>query len=179
MAQSKRHYDTPEFYLRQFAEPMFSESLRVFERKKGRWDPNRRTPKGIGWNRFLYSSYNFSGERVDHFEHFLTEYVDTPCAPVMKKAAIDPSNLTREEQELFALYVGFAAARTRNLIESVETQHLKTNPTDEELLKLWCETIKKPISSDTDRQLLRTSLFGAVVLCAVSWQLRILSWKWY
>jgi len=179
MSQSTRHHHTPEFYLKQFAELMFGDSLRVFEQKTGRWDPNRRTPKGIGWSRFLYSSYNLAGERVDDFERFLSEYVDTPCAEPMKKAAANPENLTEEERVLIALFVGFAAARTRNLIEAVEQKRLESDPTDEELLKLWCDAIKKPLTSDTDRQLLRSTLFRAVVVCAVTWQQRILPWKWH
>jgi hypothetical protein len=179
MGQSRRHHDNPEFYLKQFAEPMFSETIRVFERKKRRWDPDRRTPYGVGYKPFLYSSYNLSGERVDDFELFLAEHVDTPCAPALKKTALDPSNLTDEERELFARFVGFAAARNRNLIERVEEQHLVMYPTDERLLKIWCETINKPFSSDTDRQLMKANLFDSVVFSAVRWQQRILSWKWH
>jgi hypothetical protein len=179
MAQSERHHHSPQFHLKQFAEPMFSESLRVFERKTGRWDPNRRTPKGVGWRPFLYSEYNLSGERVDDFEQFLAENVDTPCSPALKKAALNPMNLTDEERTLVALFVGFQMARTPNLIEGVEKQHLATNPTDERLLKLWCQTIKRPFTSDIDSKLLKTSLFDAVVVCALRWQQRILPWRWH
>ena len=179
MPQTRRHHHTPEFYLRQFAEPMFGNALRVFEREQGRWDPNPRTPKGVGWSGHLYSDWNLSGERQDDFELFLTESVDTPCAPVLRKAATDPAVLKEDERQLLALLVGFAAARTRNLMESVERERLATDPTDEELLKAWCETIKKPYTPETDRQLLKTSLLGAVLLCATRWQQRILSWNWH
>src|SRR6266852_8828148 len=94
-------------------------------------------------------------------------------------AALDPTNLSEEERNLVALFVGFAAARTRNLIEGVEQKRLVTDPTDEGLLKLWCETIRKPFTPDTDRQLLRESLFDAVIFCALRWQQRILPWKWH
>ena len=55
MGRSRKHHHTPRFYLQQFAEPMFGNSIKVFERDKGAWDKAPRTPKGIGWAWDLYS----------------------------------------------------------------------------------------------------------------------------
>jgi hypothetical protein len=126
----------------------------------------------------LYSSYDLTGERNDEFERFLTEYVDSPCASAMKRAASNPQDLTEEERRVVALFIGFAAARTRTLIEGVEQIRQESEPTDESLLRLWSETVNKPLSSDTDRQLFKESILGAAAFSAIRWQHRILSWKW-
>ena len=179
MKPSARHHHNPVLHLRQFAEPMFSDSLCVFERKTGRWDTGRRTPGGIGYARHLYSSWDIQGQRGDHFERFLTTIVDTPCADAIKKAGVDPWSLSRDERVLVARFVAFAAARTRNLLEVTECNRLRDNPTDEWLLREWCKMTGKEFTSNADGELLRSSLFRAATTCAVRWMERILPWKWH
>ena len=184
MASSKRHHYSPEFYLKQFAEPMFGRSIRVFERKTGRWDSTRRTPSGIGWDYRLYSMRDdASGEWLDNFESFLTEHVDTPAAPAMKKAAINPTCLTDHERRMVALFVGFAAARNKGLLEQVEMDMPAPPVGHDELLRLWCESTYVPVSLEAQLQMMKPSLLAAVAYSALKWQQRkrILGkqWRWY
>ena len=159
---------------------MFGDSLRVFERKTGRWDPHRRTPSGIGHARHLYSSWSIQGKRGDGFEQFLATSIDTPCADAMKKTAVDPSSIDDEERQLVARFIGFAAARTRNLLEKTESYHLESDPTEEWLLREWCKLTQKEFKKkDSDRELLRDSLFRAAISCGVKWTERILAGKWH
>src|SRR5262249_13033353 len=150
MGRSRKHHHTPVFYLQQFAEPMFGKSIKVFECDKGAWDKAPRTPKGIGWAWDLYSSVNLHGKHVDDFERFLTDEVDTQTAPAMKKAARDPESLNSRERELVALFIGFAAARTRGLLETTEEQYFERLSNEESarlgvVSKMWSDALKRPI----------------------------------
>jgi hypothetical protein len=48
---AKRQHFIARFYLRHFAEPMFSDSLSYYDMKQQRWE--RRTPDGVGWFKHL------------------------------------------------------------------------------------------------------------------------------
>jgi hypothetical protein len=44
---AKRQHFLARFYLRNFAEPMFSDNLCVYDVREARW--HRRTTAGVGW----------------------------------------------------------------------------------------------------------------------------------
>ena len=44
---ARRQHFIARFYLRNFAEPMFSDSLCVYDLRKRRWE--KRSPEGVGW----------------------------------------------------------------------------------------------------------------------------------
>ena len=110
MADSSRHHHNPEVLLKQFAEPMLSDNIRLFEKKTGRWNTDRRTPYGVGWSRHLYSAVDNSGKRHDRFEQFLSKHVDDHCAAVLKKAAVDFKNLEGEDYGYLAHFISFCGS---------------------------------------------------------------------
>lgn len=178
MANSSRHHHNPEVLLRQFAEPMFGDSVRVFEKKTGHWDTNRRTPRGIGWGRHLYAAWDLRGNRHDRFEQFLAKHVDDRCADALKKAAIEPQNLTPIEYQSVAHFIAFAAARSWGLMDRVQQQQKATRKTDDALVKSWCESVNMPFDEDSESKMLKDSLLRAIDVCAHKWRERLLAAKW-
>ena len=162
MADSSRHHHNPELLLRQFAEPMFSDNIRVFEKKIGRWDPNRRTPNGVGWARHLNSSWDLDGTRHDRFEQHLTENVDTPCAAVLKKAAVDWEGLTGDDLGHIAHFMGYLAARSRGLMENAEKAHKVKQDNDDWLVKAWCEQVGIKFDEEAELKMLKDAIFRAL-----------------
>jgi Protein of unknown function (DUF4238) len=65
----KRQHFIARFYLRNFAEPMFSDNLCVYDMRKRRWE--RRTPDGVGWSPHLCSLIDMHGKRTDEFDQYL------------------------------------------------------------------------------------------------------------
>src|SRR4051794_31480533 len=80
----KQHF-VARFYLRNFAEPLFSENICVYDLKRRRWE--RRTTGGVGWFPHLCSTVNMEGNRTDEFDQFLKRHVEDPAAPALKKLA--------------------------------------------------------------------------------------------
>jgi hypothetical protein len=175
---SSRHHHNPEVLLRQFAEPMFSDSIRVFEKKTGRWDPNRRTPNGVGWERHLYTGWDDEGNRHDKFERFLGKHVDDRSSNALKKAAVDPENLTGNDYAHLAHFIAFAAGRSRGIMEHVERDHNARQKRDDPLVKAWCELVGIPFNDDSESKMVRESLFRAIDINAHKWRNKLLSGKW-
>jgi hypothetical protein len=178
MADSSRHHHNPELLLRQFAEPMFSDNIRVFEMKIGRWDPGRRTPNGVGWGRHLYSSWDLDGTRHDRFEQFLTENVDTVCADVMKKAAVGFEGLAGDDYGHLAHFMGYLAARSRGLIDNIQQEHRAKREKDDWLVKAWCAQVGIKFDDTAEDKMLKDSLLRAVDDRASAWRDKLLSGRW-
>jgi Protein of unknown function (DUF4238) len=178
--RSRKHHHTPQFYLRHFAEPMFGKAIRVFDRKNAAWDKAPRTPKGVGWEWDLHSWTNYDGQAVDDFEQFLTEQVDTPAAPALRKAATGHEHLTEKDRELIALFIGFAGARCRELMNTCETAYFKEMPDEKhadlaEVAALWSDAVKKPL---TERDVVRGGFLDAIHSCALLLRDQILTLTW-
>ena len=62
---ARRQHFIARFYLRNFAEPIFSDNLCVYDMQKKLWDTC--TPKGVGWFPHLHSVIDLNGKRRDDF----------------------------------------------------------------------------------------------------------------
>ena len=65
---ARRQHFIARFYLRNFAEPMFSDNLLVFDLRSHHWE--KRTPHGVRWFKDLYSMFDME---VIHVEPFLNK----------------------------------------------------------------------------------------------------------
>ena len=135
-----RQHFIARFYLRNFAEPMFSDNLLVYDVQKRRWE--QRTPNGVGWFPHLCSMIDMQGNRTDAFDQYLKLNVEDPAAPALKKLATGGS-LDANERSAVALFVALTAARSPQLMNTVMTEHLGNLAADDRaeldgLVKLWC-----------------------------------------
>jgi len=178
---SRRQHFIARLYLRNFAEPMFSNNLCVYDMRKHRWE--RRSPDGIGWFPHLYSMFDSEGNRTDEFEKFLSQQVENPAALALKKLAtgttIEPS-----ERSTVALFVALTAARSPEMMNEVVAAHLGSlGPTDrdelDDLVKLWCDWIGKQYGSNSHSEFLKPSSFGAVWIWSKRLQDFLLKCKWH
>lgn len=178
---SRRQHFIARFYLRNFAEPMFSENLCVFDMRKRRWE--RRTPEGVGWFSHLCSMIDAGGNRTDDFDQFLKRNVEDPAAPALKKlavgGAVDPS-----ERSAVALFIALTAARSPKMIETVVESHLaklthaERNELDD-LAKRWCHWIGRSFDAKSLHEFLKPSSFGAIWLWSQNLQRRLIDWDWH
>lgn len=182
MAKSRRHHFLAQFYLCNFAEPMFSNKICVYERKTGKW--SIRTPKGVGWFPHLYSIFDEEGERTDSFEKFLNDYIETPTAPAMKKAAQAPDSLTRGEKQAIAMFIGLTYARTPAVMQTTLEDYFSKLPVNEVidiegLVKIWCHVSNQSYTNQSRSEFLKPSLFFGILVWAASLRDRLLSWNWH
>ncbi len=82
---ARRQHFVARFYLRNFAEPIYSDNLLVYDRKKGCWE--KRTPRGVGWLPHVYTMIGMDGSPTDEFDRFLKQEVEDPAAQALKKMA--------------------------------------------------------------------------------------------
>lgn len=180
MARSRRHHYIAEFYLRNFTEHL-GRNLFVYDRKTQKWD--KRTPKGVGWFPHLYSMFNDYGEKTDDFEKFLSHHIETPIAPIMKKAAIMPDALTKEERESVAMFIGITAARTPSMMKGTLDQYFSELPIEsivelDDIVQLWCDITGKIYTENSQKEFFKPSVFGAVLVWAASLRDRLVKWNW-
>ncbi|HUW81656.1 MAG TPA: DUF4238 domain-containing protein [Phycisphaerae bacterium] len=183
MVRSRRHHYIAQFYLRNFANPLFSDKIHVYERASGCWQ--KRTPRGVGWFPHLYSMLNQHGERTDDFERFLSEHIETPAGTSLRRAAQFPESLSRQEREAVAMFMGITAARTPAMMGVTVQAYFDSLPTTEvndldAVVSLWCSMTGR-MSSDPERarrEFMKPSAFGAILVWAVSLRDRLLEWTW-
>jgi hypothetical protein len=183
MTRARRHHYIAQFYLRNFAAPLFSENIHVYEYSKGCWD--KRTPKGVGWFPHLYSMFTENGERTDGFETFLSKFVEGPTSTALKHAAELPASITAEDKQAIAWFIGITAARLPSMIGTVEKALPHSLPVEDLrdlnlLVNLWCAAIGHR-TSDMDearRDFLKPSVFGAILVWATSIRDRLMQWTW-
>ena len=181
MSKSRRHHYIAEFYLRNFAEPMFGRNLFVYKREIHEWAPI--TPKGIGWFPHLYTMFDDSGEMTDYFEKFLADYIETPIAPIMKKAATIPEKLTDIEREKIAMFIGITAARIPSVVNKILDERFDELPVDdlaelEDLVKVWCGITGHNYTTKSKNEFMKPSVFGAILIWAASLRDRLIKWNW-
>jgi hypothetical protein len=175
---ARRQHFIARFYLRNFAEPMFSDKLCVYDMRKRRWE--RRTPDGVGWFPHLCSTIDMDGKRTDGFDQYLK--LD-PAAPALKKLATG-GLLDADERSAVALFVALTAARSPEMTNSVMTDHLGNLDTQDRaeldaLVKLWCEWTGKPYAPKSHSEFLKPSSLGAIWIWSQSLQRRLLQWEWH
>ena len=80
---TERQHFVSRFYLRNFAEPMYSDNLAVYDVRKGKWE--ERTPNGVGWSKHLFSEIQMDGTWTADFDKFLEQAVEVPATRPMKE----------------------------------------------------------------------------------------------
>ena len=160
---------------------MFGKDLFVYKRKTRKWD--RITPKGIGWFPHLYSMFDDFGEKTDHFEKFLADHIETPIAPIMKKAATIPEKLTDIEREKIAMFMGITAARIPSMVNETLDEYFDNLPVDdiaelEDWVQIWCSTTGQEYTPQSKNEFMKPSVFGAILIWTASLRNRLIKWNW-
>ena len=182
MANSRRQHFVAQFYQRNFGEPMFTNNIRVYYRADSCWNKTPATPRGVGWFPYLYSAFTESGVRTDAFEKYLGIF-DDKAAPAMKKAAQEPDDLTPEQREAIAMFIGLAMARTPEMVKTTLDDHIAGVDVNESRIleedtKAWCEAVDQPYTGRSRAEFLKPSILGAVDLWSGSIRGRMLAWHW-
>ena len=178
---ARRQHFIARFYLRNFAEPMFSENLCVYDMRARRWE--RRTPDGVGWFPHLCSTLDMDGNRTDEFDQFLKLHVEDPAAPALREMATG-GVLDHDERSAVALFIALTAARSPEMMKGVLRSHLDglapVESTElDELVRQWCDWTGRPHDSRAHGEFLKPSSFGAVWIWSCSLQHRLLEWDWH
>jgi hypothetical protein len=160
---------------------MFGNNLFVYESKTQKWDP--RTPYGVGWFPHLYSMFDDSGEKTDSFEKFLGKYIETPLAPIMRKAATTPDALTNKDREYIAMFIGVTTARTPSAMKDTLNKFFSGPPINdmdelEKNTRLWCNVTDKNYTEKSKEDFLKPSIFGAILYWAATFSYRSVKWNW-
>lgn len=178
---ARRQHFIARFYLRNFAEPVFSDNLCVYDLRKQRWE--RRSPDGVGWFPHLCSMIDMEGNRTDEFDQFLKQQIEDPAAPALRKlatgGALDPG-----ERAAVALFAALTAARSPEMMNGVVMEHLgglapAARAELDDLVKLWCDWTGKRYDSKSHSEFLKPSSFGAIWVWSQSLQRRLLEWEWH
>jgi hypothetical protein len=178
---ARRHHFIARFYLRNFAEPMFSDNLCVYDMRKRCWE--RRTPNGVGWFPHLCSLIDMEGNRTDDFDRYLKQSVEDPAAPALKKLATR-GTLEASDRSAVALFIALTVARSPEMMDSVMTEHLNKIAAGDRaeldaLVKLWCQWTGKPYGAMSHSEFLKPSSFGAIWIWSHNLQRRLLQWEWH
>ena len=179
--KADRQHFIAQFYLKNFAEPMFSDKLHVYDMCKQCWD--ERTPYGVGWERRLFTMIDMQGNRTDEFDKFLKRKVEDPSAPALKKLATGNS-LDNTERSAVALFIALTATRSPELMNLMTKDHVASLPASDQeelddLAKLWCECTGQVYDSKARAEFMKPSSFGAIWLMSQSLRSRLLQWQWH
>jgi hypothetical protein len=160
---------------------MFGKNLFVYKSKTKKWDP--RTPYGVGWFPHLYSMFDDSGEKTDSFEKFLGKYIETPLAPIMRKAATTPDALTNQDRESIAMFIGVTTARIPSMMKGILCDYISKLPTDnaselDKVVQSWCDVTGQVYTEKSKEEFLKPSVFGAILIWADSLRDRLVKWNW-
>jgi hypothetical protein len=178
---TERQHWLARFYLKQFAEPMFSDNLCVYEFAKRTWDTTR-TPKGVGWSPHLCSMLDMDGSRTDQYDQFFKVQIEDPAAPAMRKLAVG-EQISDAEREAVALFVGLTYARGPDLLNGVTTQYLgeldeSQRKELDQFTKQWCEITNKDIDQNSLAHFVKPGVLMAIWVWSKSIQQRLIRWKW-
>jgi hypothetical protein len=177
---AKRQHFIARFYLRNFAEPMFSDNLCVYDIRKRRWE--RRSPDGVGWFRHLCSMIDAEGNRRDDFDQFLKLNVEDPAAPALKKLATGET-IDGSERSAVALFVALTVARSPELMNSALAGYLDKLSTGDRqeldaLVKPWGDRTGKSYGAKSHSEYLKPSILGGILAFSQNLQDRLLQWEW-
>ncbi len=169
MALSRRQHYIPRFYLRSFAATPLGEAIWVYLRSGRRWE--RRTTRGIGWCRDIYTVSGSSGKRTDSFERLLGEEVEAPASPALRKAAETPEVLTVHEREAIAVFMAVTFARTPAILGADGPGGRGQRAAEEDH-----DTNDAPLQPAV---LDRLAAFEAIPMWAASFRDRVVEWDWH
>lgn len=178
---ARRQHFIARFYLRNFAEPIFSDNLCVYDMRKQRWEP--RTPDGVGWFPHLCSMIDMDGKRTDDFDQRLKLNVEDPAAPALKKMATGDT-VDNNERSVIALFIALTAARNPEMMNHVMGDYVASrSPSEsaelEELVKLWCGLTGKPYAQNSHSEYHKPGMFDAIWHWSQDLQRRLLKWRWH
>jgi hypothetical protein len=176
----EQHYIS-RYYLRHFAEPIFSDNLQVFDFAKRRWE--RRTPAGVGWSPHLCSVIDMEGRRTDEFDQFLKRHVEDPAAPALKALATGQV-LNDEQRAGVAMFIAITAARSPTMMGDALGAHIDCLTLAEraeldEWVGLWSEMANRPLDAKSHAEFLKPGALAAVWVWARDLQRRLLRWQWH
>jgi hypothetical protein len=178
---AKRQHFVARFYLRNFAEPMFSDNLRVYDIRKRRWET--RTPDGVGWSSHLCSLIEMDGKRTDDFDRFLKLSVEDPAVPAIKSLATGAA-LGDDGRSAVAMFIALTAARSPEMMKGIVSEHRDKLSTRDQaeldaLVRIWCAITGKPCDSKAHDEFLKPSTFGAIWFWSLSLRDRLVNWNWH
>lgn len=178
---ARRQHFIARFYLRNFAEPMFSDNLCVYDMGKQRWE--KRSPDGVGWFPHLCSMIDMEGNRTDEFDQYLKQKVEDPAVPALKKLATG-GILDGNGRTAVALFIALTAARSPEMMKDAMRGHLGSlapaNRAElDDLVTLWCGWTGKLYDLKSHSEFLKPSSFGAIWIWSQSLQCRLLEWDWH
>ena len=178
---SRRQHYIARFYLRNFAEPLFSDNLCVYDLRARRWE--RRTPDGVGWFRHLYSMIEMDGTRTDAFDQYIKLHVEDPAALALKKLATGAS-LDQADRAAVALFIALTAARSPAMMSSLVDAHVNSLTDDDRAeldarARLWCALTGQRYGPHAHAEFLKPSSLDAVWHWSKSLQRRLLQCHWH
>jgi len=181
MKAARRQHFVARFYLRNFAEPLFSDCLQVYTRRQKRWE--RRTPDGVGWFPHLVTMIDSAGGRTDEFDAFLKKNVEDPATPALRKLA-QAADLTDAERSSVAMFIALTAARQPDLLSQAAHDYVHSLEAGEKdeleaLTQIWCRSTAQPYGPDSLQQFIMPSRLGGLWIWAKSLHHRLLQWQWH
>lgn len=124
---ARRQHFIARFYLRNFAEPMLSDNLCVYDLQTKRWE--KRTPEGVGWFPHLCSLISMEGRRSDEFDRYLKVNVEDPAVLGFRNSVCEfsPYGLpTQPDHSLTSWSNSARSAASRPLMCSATTRDIKS-----------------------------------------------------
>ena len=182
---AKRQHFLARFYLRNFARPMFSDNLLIFDRKKTRWE--ERTTNGIGWFLTFSQCMIQPANGQIHLTKFIQSKIEDPKQRQLSRKwrAVNRSMIMVCAS--IALFIGFKrfAARSPAMISQATHSRYLERILDvdreelERLARMWCQIAGLQFGPNSVEEFLKPSRFGATWAWAKDIQGRLLQWNWH
>jgi hypothetical protein len=105
--RSKRHHSVPQEHLRRFT----GEDGLLYQYQRGDGTVRRVSPTNAAVESYLYAPGDGPDPRADDVEAFLSEKIEGPAIPALRKLADGDPELSDEERHRVALYIAFQEQR--------------------------------------------------------------------
>lgn len=179
---ARRTHFLAQCYLKNFADPIFSENLHYYDIKKHAWELKPRTPYGVGWVPYLTTLFDAAGKRDDRFERFLKERVEDPVAPVLKKLARHERVNNNERADLARFIAVTVAINPENQADAFADRFWEVNPAkkseqDAEVAE-WCRRIGRKFDDRAHAEYFKGIGFNGLWRWALSLRDRLMQWEW-
>jgi hypothetical protein len=181
MSKNRKQHFSAQFYLRNFAEPMFSNNIWVYFLQERRWD--KRSPKGVGWHPHLCTVIDMVGNRTDEFDRLLRQEVEEPATPVLKRMAKgEAPNAT--ERAAVALFMALTVARSPEMMQGVLSQHRENlspgaRQEQDDDIRTWCALTGQNNDENASLEYHKPGLFRAMWRMCQRTQARLLAGEWH